>query len=81
LYQFQFKDRQELTEFLETELWTTVQVAEFLKITRQAVKSLLENGRIKPIFSSSTTSYYLKKEIQAKESELKSNRKKFRPYE
>lgn len=76
---YQFKDRTELVSFLKNQVMSTSDVAEFLGITRQAVKYLVEQKRIEPFFRKPTL--FLKEEIEEKKEELKAKRKKYRPYD
>ena len=78
---YQFKNDQELKNFIEKQVLTSKETVEFLGITRQRLSTLIKNGKLFPIKKLRGESLFLKKDLEEKKYELEALRKKYRPYD
>jgi hypothetical protein len=81
LMAYQFKDRDELQQFIAKEVLTTPEALEYLGITRQALNSLVHRGKIKPIKDFKGTRLFLKADLGERKVEAEKLKKKYRPYD
>jgi len=78
---YQFKDREELQQFIGKEILTAAEALEYLGITRQALNSLIHRGKIKPIKDFKGTRLFLRTDLGERKIEAEGLKKKYRPYD
>lgn len=76
-----FQDREELATFIKSQLMTTAQVVEYLGITRQRVKELVDDKKLIPIIKENKIRLFLRHDVEARKAETPELRDKYRPYD
>ena len=76
-----FKTDEELRQFLAREVLITSEALELLWITRQALNTLAQNGKLKPIKEFKAVKLFLRSEVEARKKEAAELKKKYRPYD
>lgn len=71
---FQITTREELEEFLASEVVTTSDAIEILGVSRQYVNKLVKNGTINPIRESAKEKLFLKSDILARKQKMEKNK-------
>ncbi len=78
---YQFNNRDELQRFITDEIMTTPEALEYLGITRQALSSLIQRGKLKPIKEYKTARIFFKTDLEERKKEVKELNKKYQPYD
>ena len=76
-----FKTEEELRQFLAKEVLTTPEASEFLGISKQAMNSLVQRGKLKPIKEFKAIKLFLRSEIEERKKEADELKKKYRPFD
>ena len=76
-----FKTEEELRQFLAKEALTTPEAMELLGITKQALNSLVQRGKLKPLKELKTVKLFLRLELLERKNEAEELKKKYRPYD
>lgn len=74
-------NREELKKFMEEEVMTTAQVAEYAGVTRQTIRQWLDGGKLEPIKRQGRVQLFLKSDVDKRLKEVEALRKKYRPYD
>jgi len=78
---FVFSDKDELARFIREQVVTSSQAQEILQVSRAALNSLVQRGKLKPIIEEKATKLFFLSDVEARKKEAEELRKKFRPYE
>jgi excisionase family DNA binding protein len=73
--------RDEITEIIEHELMSTNEVAEYLSVSVQAVRSMVKRGKLVPLKDDGHVCLFWRKDIEQRKQESETLRPKYRPYE
>ncbi|MBW7976602.1 helix-turn-helix domain-containing protein [Bacillus velezensis] len=79
--EYHLKNRQEVEDFIKTEVLTTPEAKEILGVTTTRMSQLISNGKLTPIKKLRGVSLFLRSDIERKKKELEESRKKYRPYD
>ncbi len=79
--EYHLKSRQEVEDFIKTEVLTTSEAKEILGVTTTRMSQLISGGKLTPIKKLSGVSLFLRSDIERKKKELEESRKKYRPYD
>ncbi|KSU88920.1 transcriptional regulator [Priestia veravalensis] len=71
---FHIKTREQLVQFLASEVVTTSDAIEILGVSRQYVNKLVKNGTINPIRESSKEKLFLKSDILARKQKMEKSK-------
>ncbi|MCW0121613.1 helix-turn-helix domain-containing protein [Bacillus subtilis] len=77
--EFNLRGRQEVEDFVKSEVLSTTEVAEILGVNKQRMSKLINGGRIESVKKIGNTSLFLRHDAEALKKELEAN-KKYRPY-
>ncbi|MFC9657049.1 helix-turn-helix domain-containing protein [Bacillus subtilis] len=77
--EFNLRGRQEVEDFVKSEVLSTTEVAEILGVNKQRMSKLINGGRIKSVKKIGNTSLFLRQDAEALKKELEAN-KKYRPH-
>lgn len=77
--EYNFKNRDELLDFLNEELLSTNEAAEILEISKVRIGHLVKDGKLEVV--KEQPKLFLKSIVLEKKEELESLRKKYRPYD
>jgi len=61
---FQFRNQEELHQFIAGEVLTTPEAVEYLGISRQALISLVQQGKLKPFKEVKTLKLFFKSDLE-----------------
>jgi len=76
-----FENKEELARFIREQVVTSSQAQEILEISRTALNSLVQRGKLKPIIEEKATKLFFRSDVEARKVEADKLRKKYRPYE
>ncbi|MCY8911050.1 DNA-binding protein [Bacillus atrophaeus] len=79
--EYHLKSRQEVEDFIKTEVLTTPEAKEILGVTTTRMSQLISGGKLMPIKKLRGVSLFLRSDIERKKKELEESRKKYRPYD
>ncbi|WP_017695884.1 helix-turn-helix domain-containing protein [Bacillus subtilis] len=77
--EFHLRGRQEVEDFVKTEVLSTSEVAEILGVNKQRMSKLISDKRIEAVKKIGNTSLFLRQDAEALKEELEAN-KKYRPH-
>jgi len=78
---YQFKDNEELRQFIADNVLGSSEATDFLGIGRSRLSTMIKDGKITPIKKLPKDSLFLKSDLELKKKELGKLRKKYRPYD
>ncbi|MGG3936355.1 helix-turn-helix domain-containing protein [Bacillus stercoris] len=76
--EFHLRGRQEVEDFVKSEILSTTEVAGILGVNKQRISKLISDKRIEAVKKIGNTSLFLRKDAEALKKELEAN-KKYRP--
>ncbi|WP_424162859.1 helix-turn-helix domain-containing protein [Bacillus amyloliquefaciens] len=76
--EFHLRGRQEVEDFVKTEVLSTSEVAEILNVNKQRMSALINTERIIPVKKIGRTSLFLRQDVETLKKELEANQK-YRP--
>ncbi|MCY9159421.1 helix-turn-helix domain-containing protein [Bacillus atrophaeus] len=79
--EYHLKSRQEVEDFIKTEVLTTPEAKEILGVSTTRISQLISDGKLTPIKKLRGVSLFLRSDIEQKKKELEESRKKYRPYD
>ncbi|MCE4148980.1 helix-turn-helix domain-containing protein [Bacillus velezensis] len=78
--EYHLKCRQDVEDFVVSEILSTPEVAKILDVNKQRMSKLIKDGRIAMVKKVGTSSLFLRQDVENLKKELEAN-KKFRPFE
>ncbi|WP_437132684.1 helix-turn-helix domain-containing protein [Bacillus atrophaeus] len=79
--EYHLKSRQEVEDFIKTEVLTTPEAQEILGVKRARMYQLIRDDKLVPIKKLEKVSLFLRSDVEQKKKELEASRKKYRPYD
>lgn len=78
---YQFKNDEEMRNFLADNVYTTSEAVDYLGISNAALSSLFQRGKLRAIKGMKAGRIFLLSDLELRKKEAESLREKYRPYE